>query len=350
MMSGNNYTLMNSLIRGSPPSIFGPWTNGVVLRAPDVRHHNLQMYEAATGVILRLAKSIKHLSIYVDNEALQMEWTYSTLREMINQGITPEALVPRDWSANKWGRSDVAFGCLSGKDERNELFQCFNIVSCACGITERRTGFSALRRLHFGLGIKDGIKLLVSLLSLISSQPDSPFECLFISGVRSEHIRAMKREELGEKCGSLWPRLRRLSVSRNFYVYDTEDDEYDEQDNEADWDESDESVSPLSSIVGRCSNLHELTLSTDLETPLDLPGLLPTLRVLIICCDQHDSLVEPNFPSDIVSSGRLPALQSLYMQIPHNWSDLHERKVEQLMKKLSTDCDSNNVSFVIQKW
>ena len=125
--------------------------------------------------------------------------------------------------------------------------------------------------------------------------------------------------------------------------------DHEKQENLLDWDESDESVSPISSIVGRCSNLHVLTLSTDLEIPLDLPGLLPTLRVLIICCDRHDSLVEPNFPSDIVSSGRLPALQSLYMQIPHNWSDLHERKVEQLMKKLSTDCDSNNVSFVIQK-
>ena len=347
---------MNSVIHGPPPSILVPWTTGILILRPSIEHRLLQEYKETAEVILRFANNIKHIMVCVEDDAQQLDWVHSTLGKMIKQDITPETLVPL--FANARDRNNLELGYNACNDERRKRLQCLDIVSCTCRADEKRTGFSALRKLVFQVDTKKTITLLVSLLSLISSLPDSPFECLLISDVNSEDIRTMKREGLGEKCANLWPRLRRLSVLRSFSVYDTEEDEDDERDDESDWDESEESVSPLSSIVDRCSKLLELTLTTNLEIPLDLPGLLPTLRVLIIriyrssvfCCDEHDSLVESNFPYDIVGSGRFPALQALYIQLPYKWSEVHERKVEPLMKKLSTDCDSNNVSFVIQKW
>ena len=150
----------------------------------------------------------------------------------------------------------------------------------------------------------------------------------------------MKREDLFTRHASLWPRLRRLSLRRGSLTSSR----------------GIKGLFPL--LVIRCSSLRELTFSTDLPaSTLNLQDVPPSLEDLRIelrasASNEHgpllDSSWEPSFLSDIVASGMLPALRSLYVQLPTAWREPRVQTVtDQFVERLDTRCRVHGVRLVV---
>ena len=317
--------LIRLLGEGRSLSIIGPWTTCISITCLDTFESTVRQHSSAVAFFMRIARNLRYLYINASS-TFPSDWANSMLGEIIRQTVALQDLT-------------LYFPYIAGGNEANspinDVDLCKRLKYLSINLDAEYPGLEfhaelpSLRELVFMFSVDGAIHTFTSLLSCISSQPDSPFESLTLCYVNSTTVTRMEEEDLFAKYATLWSRVRQLHYYGRGHSL------------------------PL--MAKYCTNLHELSFSMDISQPsprfLNLPPTVQILRIHLPDLVVHELHIEPSaelFLLDI-GSRMIPSLHSLYVnRIDIRHISPHVFATEdQLLKKLKTKCDTSGLHFVL---